>query len=190
MRHISGCRLSGLNSAHLLDSAHQFSVLSVIFYRRLPSSPFCYLVSPLLLPHLSVLGELRLTSVLLSVIDDPPPSCTTPHPIQKKKKKAPSLMEMSLESAWQSFCSEGMSFYCRPSEATSAFKPQCDSSPPESSLPRAEVKQKQTTCLRAFRHRRIDRQQPDRERDINTEEQMEYPCAAHDPVTSVLKRVE
>lgn len=129
MRHISGCRRSGLNSAHLLDSVRQFAVLSVIFHRRLPSSPFCYLVSPLLLPHLSVLGELRLTSVLLSVIDDPslpaPPFCTTPHPIQKKK--ASSLMEMSLESARQpaapSFCSEGMSFYCSPSEATFAFKP-------------------------------------------------------------------
>lgn len=103
-------------------------------------------------------------------------------------------MEMSLESARQSaapsFCSEGMSFYCSASEATFAYKPQRDSSPPESSLPRAEVKQKQTTCLRAFRHRRIDRRQPDRDRDINTEEQMEYPCADHDPVTSVLKRLE
>lgn len=89
MRHIGGRHRSGLNSAHLLDSARQFAVLSVIFHRRLPSSPFCYLVSPLLLPRLSVLGELQLTSVLLSVIDDTPPrspSCTTPHPIQKKKK--------------------------------------------------------------------------------------------------------
>lgn len=74
MRHIGGRRRSGLNSAHLLDSARQFAVLSVIFHRRLPSSPFCYLVSPLLLPRLSVLGELQLTSVLLSVIDDTPPS--------------------------------------------------------------------------------------------------------------------